>query len=226
MAVGEGGIWRSLAPLSLKVWPSLSNPAWDQAAIAERLLGPSLRVHVDPLRIRRKLSAKAVAPIKDRFLIAELGNLPSERVEDLYTYMDMSDIARYGDDFQKLRFYQWLKASWAAGRPVDGRGRVFNSDAKIEEYCRYYIDLYRSMERDGYKYSGEDDICLGIATDGEILHVRRGTHRMAAAHILELPTISARITHVDRAFAEAAVARSVGKDPCAALGAAIYEVTS
>lgn len=226
MAFGEERIWRRIAPLSLKLWPSLSNPAWDQAALAERLLGRSLRVNVDPKRICRKLSASAVAPIKGRFLIAGLGELPSDRVKDLYTYMDMSDIARYGEDFENLRLYQWLKASWAAGRPVDGRGRVFDSDAKIEEYCRYYLDLYRSMERDGYNYAGDDDICLGISADGEILHIRRGTHRMAAAHILELPSVSARITHIDRAFAEAAVARSVSKDPRAALGEAIKAVTS
>ena len=79
---------------------------------------------------------------------------------------------------------------------------MFNSEPEIEAYCRVYLDLYTSMKRDGYRYSGDDEICLGIAADGEIVHMRRGTHRMAAAQILELPSLSARITHVDRAWAQ------------------------
>ncbi|WP_374383602.1 hypothetical protein [Dongia sp.] len=226
MAFGDGGIWRSLAPLSLKVWPTLSNPAWDQAAVAERLLGDVLRVKIDPRRVSRKLSAKAVAPIKNRFLIEGLGDLPSDRVEDLYTYKDMSDIAHYGDDLARTRLYQWLKASWLAGRPVDGRGRIFDSDAKIEDYCRYYLDLYRSMAENGYRYSGDDEICLGIAANGEIVHVRRGTHRMAAAHILALPSISARITHLDSAFAASAIDKLAGMNTRTALAQAIEKIVS
>ncbi|MDY0874286.1 hypothetical protein [Dongia rigui] len=177
------------------------------------------------MKIRRKLSAKAVRPIKDRFLIDGLGTLPSDPINDLYTYMDMSDIARFGDEFTKTRLYQWLKASWVAGRPVEGRGRVFNSEAEIVAYCRDYLDLYTSMKRDGYRYSGDDDICLGIAADGEVVHVRRGTHRMAAAQILELPSVSARITHVDKAWARRFVknGRSNGRD---ILGEAIKAATS
>jgi hypothetical protein len=197
---GEG-IRRQLAPLSLRVWPSIDNRAWELARVAERALGSELQVRVAPMRIKRKLAAKAVGPIKDRFLVTGLGELPSEPLSALYTFMDMSDIAQFGIDLQKTRLYQWLKASWVAGRPVEGRGRIFNSEAEIEDYCRVYLDLYNSMKRDGYRYSGDDDICLGIAADGEIVHVRRGTHRMAAAQILELPSVSARITHVDRAWA-------------------------
>ncbi len=205
MALGGEGVWRALAPLSLKVWPSLSNPAWNLGAVAERQFGDALNVSVNPLRIRRKLASTAVADIKDRFLVDGLCDLPSERIEDLYTFMDMSDIAKYGDDLPKTRLYQWLKASWAAGRPVYGRGRNFNSEEKILDYCGEYLNLYRSMERDGYRYSGDDEICVGICADGEIVHMRRGTHRMAAAQILELPSVSARVTHVDRTFAQEAV---------------------
>jgi hypothetical protein len=221
---GEG-IWRALAPVSLKVWPSLDNPAWDDSVIARKRLGGILRVTVDPKHVRRKLAASAVAPIKDRFLIAGLGELASEPIQDLYTYMDMADIARYGDDLAKTRLYQWLKASWAAGRAVHGRGQVFNTEEGILAYCRTYLDLYRSMQRDGYRYSGDDEICLGIAGGGEIVHIRRGTHRMAAAQILELPSVSARITHVDRNFAQAAV-KAAGGNVRKGLKQAIEAATS
>ncbi|MBV5271368.1 MAG: hypothetical protein JZU55_17500, partial [Afipia sp.] len=92
---GEG-IGRAIAPITIKFWRSLDNPAWNYAAIADEVLGASLCVTVDPSRVRRKLVAKSVVPIKDRFLVDGLGAMPSEPIEDLYTYMDMSDIARFG----------------------------------------------------------------------------------------------------------------------------------
>jgi len=219
------GIWRGLAPLSARIWPSIDNPAWEQARVAADALGAGLQVAVAPMRIRRKLTAKAVNPIKDRFLVAGLGDLPSDPIDSLYTYMDMSDIARFDGELEKTRLYQWLKASWTAGRPVEGRGRIFNSEVEITAYCRGYLDLYNSMKRDGYRYSGDDDICLGIAADGEIVHVRRGTHRMAAAQILELPSVSARITHVDRAWAKR-FAKSGSSDARRVLAEAIKAATS
>jgi hypothetical protein len=220
-----GGISRGLASLSLRIWPSIDNPAWESAKVAGDMLGAALHVQVAPMRVRRKLAPKAVGPIKDRFLISGLGDLPSDPIADLYTYMDMEDIGRFGEDFQKTRLYQWLKASWMAGRPVEGRGRLFNSEAAIEAYCGVYLDLYNSMKRDGYRYSGDDDICLGIAADGELVHIRRGTHRMAAAQILELPSVSARITHVDKAWAKRFVknGRNNGRE---ILGEAIKAATS
>lgn len=220
---GEG-IGRTLAPIAIKLWSGVENPAWRYADGAVPALGSALHVSVDPKRIRRKLAAEAVAPIKDSFLVPGLGLLPSEAIADLYTYMDMADIARFGDDLQATRLYKWLQASRQAGRPVRGRGLVYDSDAGIEAYCRVYLDLYRSMQRDGYRYSGEDEICLGLGEDGEILHIRRGTHRMAAAQILELPRVSARITHVDLAFARRAA--TAGGNFEKALIRAINEATS
>ena len=208
------GIGRAIAPITIRFWRSLDNPAWNHAAIAEEALGGALSVMVDPSRIRRKLVAKSVAPIKDRFLVDGLGAMPSELIEDLYTYMDMSDIARYGENLSSTRLYHWLKASWQAGRPVEGRGMIFDSEARIDTYCRTYLDLYRSLERDGYRYHGDDEICLGLAADGEIIHIRRGTHRMAAAKIL-----------IDRAFARTAV-RAGECDIVGALGRAIRSATS
>ncbi|MBI2253835.1 MAG: hypothetical protein HYU58_04380 [Proteobacteria bacterium] len=214
-----------MASLSLRVWPSIDNKAWELAQVADKALGSALQVRVAPMKVRRKLAAEAVGPIKGRFLVTGLGELPAAPIDGLYTYMDMSDIARFGQDFPKTRLYQWLKASWVAGRPVEGRGRIFNSETEIAEYCQVYLDLYNSMKRDGYRYSGDDDICLGIAADGEIIHVRRGTHRMATAQILELPSVSARITHVDRAWAKRFVGNGRNRAPTV-LAEAIKAATS
>lgn len=212
---------------SLGLWPSLRNPAWRDSAAAQAALHADLAVTIRPTRVRRKLDAAAMAPIKARFLVDGLGNLPTQDIDSLYTYLDMADVATHGDDLAATRLYRWLMASWEAGRPVQGRGQVFDSSDKIFSYCRSNLDLFRSMKRNGYSYSGPDEICFGIAADGEILHMRRGTHRMAAAQILELPSVSGRITHLDRSFAARAViqGKERGSGSVAGiLGAAIQEV--
>lgn len=215
------------ADWSLRFWPSLRNAAWRRAAAAEAALGAALEVRVRPRAVGFKVTAAAMAPLKSRFLIEGLADLPAEAITSLYTYGDMADIAAHGEDLQATRLYHWLRAALAAGRPVQGRGILFDSDQKIIDYCRTNLDLFRSLQRNGYNYSGPDEICFGITANGEIRHMRRGTHRMTAAHILELPSVSGRITHVDRAFAERVVGR---KDPGSAatierLGQAIQEVT-
>lgn len=215
------------ADWSLRFWPSLRNAAWRRAAAAEAALGSFLAVRVRPRAVGFKVTAAAVAPLKARFLVEGLAALPAEAITSLYTYRDMADIAAHGEDLKATRLYQWLLAAWEAGRPVQGRGILFDSEPKITEYCRTNLDLFRSLQRTGYNYSGPDEICFGIAADGEIRHMRRGTHRLTAAHILELPSVSGRITHVDRRFAErvAGVDRPESGGTIERLGQAIQEVT-
>ncbi|MBK8157797.1 MAG: hypothetical protein IPK59_03045 [Rhodospirillaceae bacterium] len=115
---GEG-IGRAIAPITIRFWRSLDNPAWNYAAIAEEALAAALSVTVNPSRVRRKLVAKSVVPIKDSFLVDGLGAMPSEPIEDLYTFMDMSDIARFGEDFagnQALSVAESKLARRPAGR--------------------------------------------------------------------------------------------------------------
>lgn len=193
---------RRFAPLSLMISDSINNYAWEFAEIAEKALSSILLVNVSPMKIHRKLRASAISPIKDRFLVSGLDKLPSNPIQSLPTYIDMSDIAQFGDDLLNTRLYQWLKASAAAGRPVEGRGRVFDSEEEIKAYCQTYLELFKSMQQHGYCYTGDDDICLGIAADGEVIHMRRGTHRMATAQILRLSSISARVTHIDPVWAK------------------------
>lgn len=170
-----------------------------------------------------------MGPIKDRFMVTGLDALPVQPIDELYTYGDMADVAKHGENLSETRLYRWLMASWTAGRPVEGRGQIFDTEKKIRSYCRSNLDLLRSLQRDGYKYAGNDEICFGITAVGDLLHMRRGTHRMAAARILELPSVTGRITHVDQSFAERAVAearqRGEGGSVVQILGRAIQEVT-
>src|SRR3954463_13498419 len=85
---------RRMAPVSLRLWPDLRNPAWRQAGAA-RLFGDRLIVTVDPRRVSRKIAADAAAKLKRAFLVDGLAALPTTPVSALYTHRDMEDIARY-----------------------------------------------------------------------------------------------------------------------------------
>jgi len=195
---------RRLAPVSLAIWPSLANPAWRWSG-ARALFGNRLHVWVDPRRIRGKLGSGRISQIKESFLVDGLDRLPMDPVSELYTYRDMEDIARHGADWRATRIGQWLKAAVAAGRPPMVRGAPVTSEAEIEAYYRIYLTMLESMRADGYRYEGNDHMCFGIGAKGDVILIRRGTHRLAAAQILALPKVEGRITHIDRAFAEGAV---------------------
>lgn len=195
--------------IPLRLWPSLRNPAWKRAEAAQGVLGPDLTVSFRPGAVQRKLDAQAMAPLKHGFVVEGLGDLPTREITSLYTYLDIVDITRHEDNLAETRLYRWLKASLEAGRPVNSRSSVLDSEERILDLCRSKLDLYRSIKAKGYHYSGPDEICLGVLADGGLIHMRRGTHRMAIAHILELPSVTGRITHIDRRFAE----RAAGSGP-------------
>jgi hypothetical protein len=103
---------------------------------------------------------------------------------------------------------QWLLACLAAGRPPVVRGAVVTSEAEIEAYYRGYLTMFESMRDLGYRYDGDDHMCFGVGADGNFVLVRRGTHRLAAAHILGLKQVTGLVTRIDRRFAETARAQA------------------
>jgi hypothetical protein len=137
-------------------------------------------------------------------LVNGLDAWPSTPVSALYTYRDMEDIARHGADWRSTRMGQWLLASLAAGRPPFVRGGFITDEAGIEAYYRGYLTMFESMRESGYRYEGTDHMCLGIGAKGDLVLVRRGTHRLAAAHVLGLKQVTGLVTKIDRRFAETA----------------------
>jgi hypothetical protein len=201
---------RRLAPVSLGIWPALANPAWRSSG-AVRLFGGPLRVWIDPKKITRKLSARRLSDVHGAFLVDGLDSLPTDAVNGLYTYGDMEDIARHGADWRATRLGQWLKASVEAGRPPLVRGALVTNEAEIEIYYQGYLAMFESMRADGYRYQGKDHMCFGVSATGDVILIRRGTHRLAAAQLLSVPKVEGRVTHVDRAFAERAVRDRPGR---------------
>jgi hypothetical protein len=198
---------RRAAPVSLRLWPGLGNPAWNSAA-ARQVFGGRLKVDVGLHRILRKIDAEAAWGLRGAFLVSGLDALPTTPVSALYTYRDMEDIARYGADWRSTRLGQWLLACLAAGRPPRVRGAMITTEAEIEAYYRGYLTMFEGMRDQGYRYDGADHMCFGIGAGGDFLLVRRGTHRLAAAHILALKQVTGVVTKIDRRFAEAARARA------------------
>jgi hypothetical protein len=198
---------RRTAPVSLRLWPGLRNPAWNSAGAA-RLFGDRLKVTVDPRRVARKIDADSAAGVRGAFLVTGLDSLPSTPVSALYTYRDMEDIARYGADWRSTRLGQWLLSCLAAGRPPFVRGALITNETEIEAYYRGYLTMFESMRENGYRYDGADHMCFGIGAEGGIVLIRRGTHRIAAAHILGLKQVTGLVTKIDRRFAEAARAKA------------------
>ena len=194
---------RRTAPVSLRLWPGRGNPAWNSAG-ARHLFGARLKIEIDPGRVLRKIDSEAASRLRGRFLVSGLDALPTTPVSALYTYRDMEDIARHGADWRSTRLGQWLLACLAAGRPPLVRGALITNEAEIDAYYRGYLTMYEDMREQGYRYDGADQMCFGIGAGGDFVLVRRGTHRLAAAHILGLKQVTGLVTKIDRRFAEAA----------------------
>jgi hypothetical protein len=106
------------------------------------------------------------------------------------------------------------------------RGAFITNEAEIETYYRGYLTMFESMRVNGYRYDGPDHMCFGIGAEGDLVLVRRGTHRLAAAHILGLKQASGLVTKIDRGFAEAAVRRAPDLSVPEAILRAVQQATA
>jgi hypothetical protein len=181
----------------LSLAPGAWNPAWQRGDAVRAALGERAKIAVDPRSVLGKMPAAMMSGIKHRFLVPGLAHCGLTTMLDLHTYRDVEDFARFGDDYAGSRLFQWLKEAAAASEPINARGIVCDTEAKMLDYYRAYLELFRSLQRDGYRYSGPDEICFGIAAGGAVVHMRRGTHRLVSAHFLGLPSVTGYVTHAD-----------------------------
>jgi hypothetical protein len=209
-------IRRRLIRAALSLAPGSWNPAWRYGDAIRAELGPAARIAVDPRQVLGKLGMRTVNGFKRRFLVPRLGTLQFRPIAELPTYRDVEDFAAHGDDYRATRLYRWLKQSADEGRPVNARGTVCDTEQRMLDYYFTYLDLFRSLQQRGYAYRGEDEICFGVTAEGGIVHMRRGTHRLASAHFLNLPFVTGVVTHADPAWVDRAVRRN-GGGPIAAI---------
>lgn len=205
---------------ALALAPGAWNPAWRCGLAIRRALGDRARVAIDPRQVIGKLPASEMAALKSRFLVSGLATRALTPISVLHTYRDVEDFAIHGDDHESSRLYRWLKEAAAEGRPINARGVVCDTEAKMLDYYRTYLALFRSLQRDGYQYSGDDEICFGIAEAGQLVHMRRGTHRLVSAYFLGLPSVTGYVTHADPAWVAECRARH-GGGPIQAMSAGL-----
>ncbi|HEX6118221.1 MAG TPA: hypothetical protein VFZ03_02145 [Dongiaceae bacterium] len=201
---------------ALSAAPGAWNPAWRYGDLIRTGLGERARIAIDPRQVQGKIGTRTMAGLKRRFLVPKLAFLEVRPIPELPTYRDIEDYAAHGDDYRATRLFRWLKQSAEEGMPVNARGILCDTEERMLNYYFTYLDLFRSLQQRGYAYRGEDEICFGMTADGRIVHMRRGTHRLAAAHFLGLPFVTGCVTHADPAWVAAAQARSRG-GPLAAI---------
>ena len=199
-----------LVRAAVSVAPGSWNPAWRYGDLIRADLGERARIAIDPRQVQGKIGTRTMAGLKRRFLVPRLASLEVRPIPELPTYRDIEDYAAHGDDYRATRLFRWLKQSADEGMPVNARGVSCDTEERMLDYYFAYLDLFRSLQQRGYAYRGEDEICFGVAADGRIVHMRHGTHRLAAAHFLGLPFVTGCVTHVDPAWVEAARARRRG----------------
>lgn len=207
----------------LSLAPGAWNPVWLRGDSVRAALGERARIAVDPRSVLGKVPMPVMNEIKQRFLVPGLAHCGLTAILDLHTYRDVEDFAQFGDDHAASRLYQWLQRSAAAGEPINARGVVCDTEDRMLDYYRTYLELFRSLQRDGYRYSGPDEICFGIAADGAVVHMRRGTHRLVSAHFLGLPSITGYVTHADPEWV-AACCSKWRTGPVPAMAAALREL--
>jgi hypothetical protein len=207
---GPASFKARLVRLALSVAPGTWNPAWRYGDTIRANLGPSARIAIDPRQVQGKIGARIMAGLKRDFLVTNLAGREVRPIAELPTYRDIEDYAVHGDDYRATRLYRWLKQSAEEGMPVNARGVVCDTEDRMLDYYFTYLDLFRSLQQRGYAYRGDDEICFGVTATGAIVHMRRGTHRLAAAHFLGLPFVTGCVTHVDPAWVEAARPRDRG----------------
>lgn len=210
MAGASASAGARLVRAALTLVPATWNPAWRYGGIIRAELGSAARIAIDPRRVRGKIGTRTMAGLKGRFLVPRLASCEMRPIADLPTYRDVEDYAAHGDDYRSTRLYRWLKASAEQGRPVNARGILCDTEQRILDYYFTYLSLFRSLQQRGYAYNGKDEICFGITADGGVVQMRRGTHRLAAAHFLELPFVTGYVTHIDPAWVESARRREGG----------------
>lgn len=195
---------------ALAVAPGAWNPAWRYGDLIRAELGPAARIAIDPRQVLGKIGARTMAGLKRRFLVPRLAASGVRPIAELPTYRDVEDYAAHGDDYRATRLFRWLKQSAEEGMPVNARGILCDTEERMLDYYFTYLDLFRSLQQRGYAYRGDDEICFGVTATGGIVHMRRGTHRLASAHFLGLPFVTGRVTHVDPVWVRAAEARNRG----------------
>lgn len=212
-----------LAPAGFRLF-GLANPCltpWNAGA----LLGRALEISVAPGSIRRKLPRGRPAGWPARFLFADGWDREASREPIMRACEAMADLLEHRDELPRSLVYRDMMQRIAAGRPLVKAGVAIADAAEARRHCEDYLRTGLSMQAQGYRAElAPDAIEVAVARDGEILHLRRGNHRLAFAQVLGLASVVVRVRFMHREFAAARLARQGGR-PLAAIVAGLGELS-
>ncbi|MCQ9617073.1 hypothetical protein L1889_10450 [Paenalcaligenes niemegkensis] len=186
--------------------------------IVEEVLGDAaLTLHVDPRKLIR-ITAHAPRSVEKRpSSLAFIWNGTwDQRREDLRfgsRYKLIRDLDKNRDQLECTERFQELMALIESGKPRRShqQGVCLNTPEKIHAYLNIYIGFLDDMATNGFDPTrGKDPLGVAISSEGRILKINRGLHRLAMAQHIGLPSIPVRVRAVHRLWWDRVTEGSTG----------------
>lgn len=121
----------------------------------------------------------------------------------LDTYKLISEIDENRDHLERTAFFREMMGHIEQGRPWSShrQGILLDTPEKIKTYLRIYIGYLDNMAVKGYVADmTHDDLGVAISSEGRILKINRGLHRLGMAQRVGLPQVPVRVRAVHRAW--------------------------
>lgn len=131
------------------------------------------------------------------FLIPKSNDLDLGYFKNNSRYKFLNELWELNFNYKKTEFYSSLKVDIKEKSIVKRKHYILKSEDDLNNYCQRFVDLLKSIQRDGYneeKAPGKVAVFIGPA--GELVKESSGRHRLAAAQIVGLEKIPIRITHI------------------------------
>lgn len=121
----------------------------------------------------------------------------------LDTYQFISEIDENRDHLERTAFFREMMAHIEQGNPWSShrQGILLDTPEKIKTYLRIYMGYLDDMAVKGYVADmTHDDLGVAISSEGRILKINRGLHRLAMAQRVGLSQIPVRVRAVHRTW--------------------------
>jgi hypothetical protein len=122
-------------------------------------------------------------------------------VKEDRNYKDIQDIIYFGENYSQSESFRLYLLELIENQPQkDHLGNRFNSRRSVEASFEFYLGLIDSMRENGYvkKEALDDgkmdsDIGVAIGRLGELIHFRKGHHRLAIAKQIALERVAVEV---------------------------------
>lgn len=125
-------------------------------------------------------------------------DLESVPFKKYHTYQHMEELYSHNYDYTKTRRYQEFMAKIEAGTSVEFKGRRLKSkEDLLNYYFQPYINVFKSMEEEGYLSSiFESTGCVAIGRNGDLIKTANARHRLSIARLLGIKSIPVKLEYI------------------------------